>query len=75
MKTIIDPIEQHVIQKTLKLRKEHHLTQQDIAEILNTSASFIGNVENNCSSAKYNLMHISRLAQYFGVSPKFFLPD
>ena len=71
----IDAIEQHVIDCVRKLRKGSGLRQRDLANILETSASFIGNVENVQNPAKYNLKHISRLATYFEVSPKYFLPD
>lgn len=72
---ILDPIEQHVIDKVRKLRVDGNLRQKDIAIVLNTTASFIGNVENSHCIAKYNLKHISLLAKYFGISPRDFLPD
>lgn len=71
----LDPIEQHVIDKVIKLRKDSKMRQQDIAVILHTTTSFVGNVENNRNQAKYNLKHINVLADYFGLSPKYFLPD
>jgi transcriptional regulator with XRE-family HTH domain len=71
----IDPIEQHVIDIVRKLRRNKRLRQQDLAKILNTSSSFIGNVENMHNPAKYNLKHIRRLAEHFELSPKFFLPE
>jgi transcriptional regulator with XRE-family HTH domain len=73
--TLLDPIEQHVIDKVIKLRKDSKMRQQDIASILHTTTSFVGNVENNRNQAKYNLKHINVLADYFGLSPKYFLPD
>lgn len=72
---MLDPIEQHVIDKVIKLRKDSKMRQQDIASILHTTTSFVGNVENNRNQAKYNLKHINVLADYFGLSPKYFLPD
>jgi len=74
-KVKIEPIEQHVIDIVRKLRRNKRLRQQDLARILNTSSSFIGNVENVHNPAKYNLKHISRLADYFELSPRFFLPE
>jgi transcriptional regulator with XRE-family HTH domain len=71
----IDPIEQHVIDIVRKLRRNKRMRQQDLARILNTSSSFIGNVENGRNPAKYNLKHISRLAEYFELSPRYFLPE
>ncbi|MET1054711.1 MAG: helix-turn-helix transcriptional regulator [Pedobacter sp.] len=71
----IDPIEQHVIDIVRKLRRTKRMRQQDLAKILNTSSSFIGNVENGRNPAKYNLKHISRLAEHFDLSPRYFLPE
>jgi transcriptional regulator with XRE-family HTH domain len=68
------PIEQHVIDTVIKLRLEKKLKQKDIAEILQVSLSFIGNVENPNNPAKYNLNHISQLAEFFELSPHQFLP-
>jgi transcriptional regulator with XRE-family HTH domain len=75
MNVQIDPLEQYVIDFVRKLRVENRLRQQDIADILNTSSSFIGNVENRLYPAKYNLKHINVLAGYFNLSPRSFLPD
>jgi transcriptional regulator with XRE-family HTH domain len=71
----IDPMEQHVIDIVRKLRRNKRMRQQDLAKILNTSSSFVGNVENARNPAKYNLKHISRLAEYFDLSPRYFLPE
>jgi len=68
-------LEQYVINVSIKLRKEHKLTQQDIAKILNTGNAFIGNVENVKRPAKYNLRHINLLAEHFKVSPTDFFPE
>lgn len=75
IKSKIDPIEQHVIDEIRKLRLVHHLRQKDIATIIKTTTSFVGNVENTGNPAKYNLKHINLLADYFKVSPKFFFPE
>ena len=68
-------LEQYVIDVSIKLRKEHNLTQQDVANILNTGNAFIGNVENVKRPAKYNLRHISLLAEFFKISPSDFSPE
>jgi len=68
-------LEQYVIDISIKLRKERNLTQQDVANILNTGNAFIGNVENVKRPAKYNLRHISLLAQFFNISPSDFFPE
>jgi transcriptional regulator with XRE-family HTH domain len=68
-------IEQHVIDFVSSLRAKHNLRQEDIATIIGVSRSFIKSIENSNSRAKYNLNHIDKLADHFGLSPKDFLPE
>lgn len=68
-------IEQHVIDFVSGLRAKHNLTQEDIGTIIGVSRSFVKNIENGKSRAKYNLNHIDKLADHFGLSPKDFLPQ
>ncbi|WP_158800218.1 helix-turn-helix domain-containing protein [Pedobacter sp. L105] len=70
----IAPIEQFVIDYVIKLRKQKNLNQEDIATILNVKRTFITNVESAKNRAKYNLVHIAKLADHFGLSPKDFMP-
>jgi transcriptional regulator with XRE-family HTH domain len=70
----IHPMEQYVIDSILKIRREKGLSQADIAKIINTTPSFVGNVENARSPAKYNLKHIYLIAMYLNISPQVFLP-
>jgi len=72
---VVPPIEQYAIDMAIKLRRTHGLRIADIARILNTTTSFVGNVESTANPGKYNLKHINTLAAYFGVSPRDFLPD
>ncbi len=71
----ITEIEQHVIDFVIKLRDKNKLKQEDIATILNVKRTFITNVESSKNRAKYNLSHIDKLADHFGISPKDFLPQ
>jgi transcriptional regulator with XRE-family HTH domain len=71
----ITVVEQYVIDYVMKLRADKELTQQDIANIIGVSRSFIKEVESVNSPAKYNLRHINALADYFGMSPRLFLPE
>jgi len=68
-------IEKHVIKFVTDLRIERNLKQEDIAAIINVSREFITKIENPNHRAKYNLNHIDKLADHFGMSPKDFLPD
>lgn len=71
----ITKIEQFVIDFVIQLREKHKLTQENIADIIGTKRSFIANIENINNRAKYNLNHIDKLADHFGLSPKDFLPE
>ena len=68
-------IEQYVIDYVFKLRNEKGLSQEGIATILHVKRTFITNVENPKNRAKYNLAHIDKLADHFGLSPRQFLPN
>ena len=70
----MDYIEQYVIDAISNLRTEKKLSQKELGDILNVSASFIGNVESLINPAKYNLKHIALLSSYFKLSPRSFIP-
>lgn len=70
----ISLLDQHVIDFVRKLRTDRNLTQQDIADILGVSRSFISDVESNNRPAKYNFRHLNALSDYFSLSPKDFMP-
>jgi transcriptional regulator with XRE-family HTH domain len=71
----INPIEQFVIDFVRKLRIDKGSTQDDIANILELSRSYIGDIESPKTRAKYNMTHINILADHFNLSPKDFFPQ
>jgi transcriptional regulator with XRE-family HTH domain len=71
----ITSIDQFVIDYVRELRFRKGLTQEDIANVLSVSRSFIRNIESINSRNKYNIRHINALADYFGMSPRAFLPE
>jgi transcriptional regulator with XRE-family HTH domain len=71
----LEPIEQFVVDMVRRMRLEKNISQKELAYSLNLSIGFIGDVESSKSRAKYNLAHINKLAEFFGCSPKDFLPD
>ena len=71
----ISQIEQYVIDFVRKLRVDKEVTQEDIANILEISRSYIGDIESPNTRAKYNMTHVNNLADYFGMSPKDFFPE
>ncbi|MBO9567178.1 MAG: helix-turn-helix transcriptional regulator [Niastella sp.] len=68
-------IDQYVIDLVRELRTKKEMTQHDLAAAIGLSRSFVSDVESPKSRAKYNVRHINALADYFGMSPKDFMPD
>jgi transcriptional regulator with XRE-family HTH domain len=71
----MDSINQYVINKAKALRIKKKLTLYQWGIILGKTASFIGNVEQPRNPAKYNLGHLKTLAEFFNISPRYFLPE
>jgi transcriptional regulator with XRE-family HTH domain len=71
----ISAIEQYIIDFVTELRIKHQLTQADVAVIIGVGRSFINKVEDKKERAKYNVNHIDKLADHFGMSPREFLPE
>lgn len=69
------PIELYIINAVKEKREAKGLSQRDLADALDMSLGFIGDVENPKRRAKYNLNHINELAKIFGCSPKDFFPQ
>lgn len=70
----ISLIDQFVIDFVRKLRDTNKLSQEEIGNIIGVTRTYITNVESTKHAAKYNLSHINLLADYFGLSPRDFLP-
>ncbi len=68
-------IEDFVIQQIKKKRIERGISQAALADYLNCSRGFIGDIENPKQRAKYNLVHINEIARILNCSPKDFLPE
>lgn len=71
----ISPIDQYVIDIVRELRKSIKVSQKNLGYALGFEKTFIGSVESVNHRAKYNLSHINLLAEYFNLSPGFFLPE
>lgn len=69
------PIDQFVVDKVKEMRISNNYSQIDLAVLLEVSNGFIGKIESNKFTTKYNLSHINKLAKVFNCSPKDFLPD
>jgi transcriptional regulator with XRE-family HTH domain len=64
-----------VIRLVKAYRVAHDLTQDDLAEILDVSRGYIGQIESPSSRSKYNLNQLNRLAYEWKCSPRIFLPE
>jgi len=74
-KADVTEIDQYVIDKVRELRKDKKISQRDLANLLDMSYGFIGDVESPKEPAKYNLSHLNEIAKVFKCSIKDFLPD
>jgi transcriptional regulator with XRE-family HTH domain len=67
-------IELFVIDKVKEKRITNGYSQAELADLINISAGFIGQVESSNYTAKYNLNHINSFAKIFNCNPQDFLP-
>jgi len=68
------PIDLYVINKILVLRKQQKLSQAGLAYCIGVSKSFIANVENPKTRAKYNISHLNEIAKALNCSIIDFFP-
>lgn len=68
-------IQKYVSLKVKEFRESTGLTQEQFAERLNRSRTFISNRENPNSSEAFSFEFLNEIANEFKMSPKFFMPD
>ncbi|MCD7932981.1 MAG: helix-turn-helix domain-containing protein [Tannerellaceae bacterium] len=68
------PIDEYVIDRVREKRTELGVSQTELADLINISRGFIGNIESG-KSYKYNFRHINEIAKVLKCSPKDFLPE
>lgn len=68
-------IEAYIIQKVKAKRIEKGISQAALADYMDVSRGFIGDVENPKSRAKYNLKHINEIAKILECSLYDFIPQ
>lgn len=71
----ISRVDQYVIDYVKALRTKNKLTQADLGNIIGVSRSFIRDIENPKSRAKYKISHLNALADYLAISPRLLLPE
>jgi transcriptional regulator with XRE-family HTH domain len=69
------PIDLYVINKVLVLRKQQKLSQAGLAYCIGVSKSFIANVENPKTRAKYNVTHLNEIAKALNCPVGIFFPE
>lgn len=68
-------IDLFVIKEIRKRRKELGYSQRYLADCLNLSRSFLGNIENPRHASKYKIEHLNEIAKILKCSIKDFFPD
>ncbi|MCD8041424.1 MAG: helix-turn-helix domain-containing protein [Tannerellaceae bacterium] len=68
-------IDEYVIARVKAMRQERGWSQQELADYMNFSQSFIRDVENPKKAQKYNLSHINELCKIFDCTFADFFPD
>ena len=68
-------IQKYVSLKVKEFRESTGLTQEQFAERLNRSRTFISNRENPNSSEAFSFEFLNEIANEFDMSPKLFMPD
>lgn len=67
-------LELFVIEKIKEKRNELGYTAQDLGEATGNSQNFINNIESNKSTDKYNITHLSKIAELFNCYIQDFFP-
>lgn len=68
-------IEDYVIQRVKTMRIEHGWSQQELADNMNLSKSFVTDCESPKRRAKYNLNHLNELVKIWNCAFSDFFPD
>lgn len=68
-------IEQYVIGRVKKIREQRGVSQAELADLMNVSHSFIGQVESSNYRTKYNLNHLNLIASILECPFADFFPD
>jgi transcriptional regulator with XRE-family HTH domain len=68
-------IDQFVVNKVLRMRREQNVSQRDLAFCINVNKSFIAACESPNSRAKYNISHLNEIAKVLNCKISDFLPE
>jgi transcriptional regulator with XRE-family HTH domain len=71
----VSKVDMYVINQVRKMRTEKGYSQKDIANMIDISIGFMGDIESNKSKAKYSITQLNELAKVFKCSIKDFFPD
>jgi transcriptional regulator with XRE-family HTH domain len=67
--------DQAVVDLVKAMRESKKLSQDQLAEYLDVTRGYIGQVESPLSRSKYNLNQLNRLAYAMDCSPRDFIPE
>ena len=68
-------VDLYVANSVKAFRLKIGMSQNKLANELDVTHSFIQAIESPAHRAKYNIVHLNKLAEIFNCSPKDFLPD
>lgn len=68
-------LEDYIVQRVKQMRINHNISQQELADCINVSQSFIRDCENPKRRAKYNLNHLNEFAKVFKCNFADFFPE
>ncbi|MDH5716806.1 MAG: helix-turn-helix transcriptional regulator [Spirochaetia bacterium] len=71
---MITNLEYQIINQVKEIRISKGFTQEDLANILEKTVSFIRNIESNKLGKKYNIDHLSKIAFLFDLEITEFFP-
>jgi transcriptional regulator with XRE-family HTH domain len=67
--------EMAIVDKVATIRRERGLSQKQIADILEVTKGFIGQIESSNSPSTYSVNHLNRLAYELGCSLHDLIPS
>lgn len=68
-------IDVYIINRIRSMRLERNWSQQELADYMNVSRSFIRDVEDMRKESRYNIRHLNILAYIFNVPFSAFFPE
>jgi len=71
----LEKIEKYIISKVKEMREEKGFTQESLSLAMDKNIGFISQIEAPSKKAKYNIIHLNKIAAILECSPKDFWPE